>query len=114
MWLLWLKPGSLLTPVIFFRQTFNGFPKKKLLRVLSTLRLLLCSSTVLIHPVESLEGALRDDSLLDLNKFEVFYLFFFFELLNSLGVPMLLFFFLGLREPDLLDVREGGRVPGLF
>jgi len=107
MWLLRLETGSLLGSAVFFRQTFNCLAKKKLLRVLGTLSLLLCSRAVLIHPVESLKGALRDDSLLDLNEFQVFYLFFLFELLDSLCVPMLLFFFLGLCQPDLLYVREG-------
>ena len=89
---------------LFIRQTFNCLSKKKLFRVLSTLGLLLCCSAVLIHPVQPLKRALWNDALLDLNEFEVLNLLLLFELLDSFGMPMLLFFFLGLCQPDFFNV----------
>ena len=88
----------------------HGLAKQKLFGVVR----LLLGSTVLIHPVEPLERALGDDSFLDLDKFEIFDLLLFLELLNAVCDLLVLVFFLGLGEPDLLDVLEGTWVPGLF
>lgn len=87
-------------------QLFNRLSKQEPLSVVSSLSLLICGTPVLVHPIEPLKTALRDNALADLNQLELLDLLFLPELFHPICEPLILLLLLGLGQPHLLYILE--------